>query len=208
MPTDVDSWMRVAFVVELLTLGGVRAAYAGTALGGKKGRRFKEQPVVVVGMVVGGIVFYGVFFAYLFSWDPQWLYIGLPDAVRWAALVASLLPLGFLLWVFKAIGTAGAKYVVTSDDQELVTTGPYARIRHPMYSWSIVWAITLLLYTDHWGVGGAFLGFLLFVVAVRVPSEEQVLIEHFGDEYLAYMARTGRYWPRTTRHDPSERSEP
>ncbi len=199
MPIDVDFWMRVAFVVQLVSMGIVRAVYAGATLGEKKGRRFRERPVVVVGMVVGGIAFYVVLFAYLFSWDPPWLDIGLPSTVRWAALAASLLPLGFLFWVFKTIVKAGAKYVITFDEQKLVTTGPYARVRHPMYSGAVVWAMTMLLYTDHWGVGGSFLGFLLFVIAFRVRAEERVLIEHFGDEYRTYMARTGRFWPRTVR---------
>ena len=77
MPIDVDSWMRVAFVVQLLSMGIVRAMYAGATLGEKKGRRFRERPVVAVGMVVGGIAFYVILFAYLFSRDPSWLDIGL-----------------------------------------------------------------------------------------------------------------------------------
>ena len=203
MSSDVDAIMRIAFVVELLSMGIVRAIYAGTALGEKKGRRFREERVVLLGMFVGGLAFYGLLIAYLFSWGPSWLDIGLPSSVRWAGLVASLVPLGFLGWVFKAIGTAGAKYVVTFDGQQLVTTGPYAHVRHPMYSGAVVWALTMLIYTDHWGVGGAFVGFLLFVIAFRVRHEEQVLLEHFGDEYRQYMARTERFWPRLARRRDS-----
>ena len=93
--------------------------------------------------------------------------------------------------------------MVTFNEQQLVTTGPYAHVRHPMYSGAVVWAVTMLLYTDHWGVGGAFIGFLLFVIAFRVRHEEQVLLEHFGDEYRQYMARTERFWPRSVRRRDS-----
>lgn len=188
--------MRTALVVELLCMGLVRGVYAGMALGEKKGRRIKEKPMVFVGMGVAGIAFYYLLITYLFSWDLPWMDIGLPEAVRWAGLATSLLCLVFLFWVFKTIGKAGAKYVITFDDQKLVTTGPYARIRHPMYSGSFAWAVTVLLFTDHWGVGGCFLALLLFVVVVRLRTEEEALVEQFGDDYREYMARTGRFWPR------------
>ena len=194
---DLDLFMRIALAVEIVTMGIVRAIYGGTALGEKKGRQFKERPFVFIGIAVLGLAFYYLFFAYLFSWDPEWMDIGLPSAVRWTGLLASLPTLGFLWWVFKTIGRAGAKYVITFDDQQLVTTGPYARIRHPMYTGAFAWAVTVLLFTDHWGVGIGFLGFILFVVVFRVRSEEQALVEHFGDDYREYMARTGRFWPRS-----------
>ena len=188
--------MRIAFVAELLVMGVVRSIYAGAALGEKKGRQVKERPIVFIVLGVSGIAFYALFFAYLFSLDPLWMDIGLPAAVRWTGFAASWLCVGFLCWVFKTIGKAGAKYVITFDDQELVTTGPYARVRHPMYTGSFAWAFTVLLFTDHWGVGGCFLALLFFVVVFRLRSEEEALIEHFGDDYREYMARTGRFWPR------------
>ncbi len=188
--------MRLALVVEMLGMGVVRGAYAGMAVGKKEGRRVQEKKVVFVVMGVAGLAFYSAFFAYLFSWDPPWMHIGLPVAVRWAGFAASLLCLGFLCWVFKTIGKAGAKYVITFDEQELVTTGPYARIRHPMYTGSFAWGVTVLLFTDHWGVGGSFLALLFLVVVFRLRTEEEALIEHFGDDYREYMARTGRFWPR------------
>ncbi len=196
MTIDLDLFARLALVAEIVLMGVVRAHYAGAALGEKKGRRLKEKPIALVVIGLGGLAFYYVFFTYLFSWSPAWMSLGLPDAARWAGLVVSLLPLAFLWWVFKTIGKAGSKYVITFDDQDLVTTGPYARIRHPMYTGFLLWSATALVFTDSWGIGAGFFGFLVIVVAVRLKSEEQALIEHFGDDYLDYMARTGRFFPR------------
>jgi protein-S-isoprenylcysteine O-methyltransferase Ste14 len=48
---------------------------------------------------------------------------------------------------------------------------------------------------DNWFI--ALLGILAFVaMASRTPKEESNLIEKFGDEYLDYMKRTGRYFPK------------
>jgi protein-S-isoprenylcysteine O-methyltransferase Ste14 len=57
-----------------------------------------------------------------------------------------------------------------------------------------------------WGVGVALVTanwvFVVTAVAViggmmaRVPREEQMMLDEFGEEYRVYMERTGRYFPR------------
>ncbi len=130
------------------------------------------------------------------------MYMGLSDAVRWTGLAASLPVCGFLIWVFKTIGMAGAKHLVTFDEMKLATKGPYSRIRHPMYVGFGLWGCTLLLFTDNWLLGGSLVVLIVFVGLFRVPHEEKVLIEHFGDEYRQYMARTARFIPFRSRREP------
>ncbi len=48
----------------------------------------------------------------------------------------------------------------------------------------------------------------LLVQLVRVPREEQMMIEHFGDEYRAYMQRTGGIIPRLWRNPPETSNYP
>ena len=83
-----------------------------------------------------------------------------------------------------------------SGEDEIVTDGVFRRMRHPMYGGHLLWALgqPLLL---HNLVGG--LGFLTAQAMPhlwRVPREEQMLIEHFGDAYRQYMECTGRLVPR------------
>ena len=200
MLTDTDQLMRAAFVIELLVVFGVRPLFAGALqLGEAKGRNLRESPVYLVGAgpLVGGWVW--AVFHYLSSTDLPWMYLGSPDLVRWLGLIASLAASAFLIWVFKTGGTAGAKTIVTFDDMKLATKGPYSRVRHPMYSGLFCWSITWLLFTDNWVVGGAFAGFIVFIAIVRVRHEEGVLMEHFGDDYRRYMARTRRFLPLGSR---------
>ena len=192
--------MRAAFVIELFVVLGVRPFFAGgLQLGEAKGRKWHESPVYVVGGVPFMIGWVWAIFVYLSSTDLPWMYLGLPDLVRWLGLIASLAPSAFLVWVFKTIGTAGAKTIVTFDGMRLATKGPYSRVRHPMYSGLFFWSITWLLFTDNWGVGAAIAGFIVFIAIVRVPHEERVLVTHFGDEYRRYMARTNRFLPLGSR---------
>jgi protein-S-isoprenylcysteine O-methyltransferase Ste14 len=100
------------------------------------------------------------------------MYMGLPEVVRWLALAVSVAICVFLLWVFKTIGKAGAKHLIVSDDMKLATTGPYSRVRHPMYTGFFLWGIATLLFTDHWGFGGFLVA--LFALVGR-PIERQSL---------------------------------
>lgn len=80
-------------------------------------------------------------------------------------------------------------------DHRLVTSGPYRRIRHPMYT-------VLIMYELSWVFVSANLLFLVyyvfsvFLIAVRIPREERMMLEKFGEEYRVYMKRTGRLLPR------------
>jgi protein-S-isoprenylcysteine O-methyltransferase Ste14 len=54
---------------------------------------------------------------------------------------------------------------------------------------------SLGLVTANW----FFVAFAVLAVAAtvaRVPKEEQMMIGEFGEEYLAYMQRTGRFFPK------------
>jgi len=192
----MDQLIRAAFGIELLVVLGVRTLFAGgLQLGEKTGRKWQESPAYVVGSIPFVVVWGWAAVVYFSATDLPWMYLGLPDLVRGAGLIISLASGAFLIWVFKTIGTAGAKTIVTFDAMKLATTGPYSLVRHPMYSGFFCWSITWLLFTDNWVLGAAFAGFIVFIAIVRVPHEERVLVEHFGDEYRRYMARTSRFLP-------------
>jgi protein-S-isoprenylcysteine O-methyltransferase Ste14 len=199
---EIDDFMRAAFVIQIVSIGIIRSMFAGLQIGETKGRKWKESYAFVIGGIPLAIVFYYAFFGYLFSSDLQWMYLGLPSVVRWVGFSASLAVVGLFTWIFKTIGTAGAKYVITFDDMKLATNGPYSRVRHPMYAAFFLWGITALLFTNHWGVGGTVIALSVALAILRAPHEERVLIEHFGDEYRQYMARTSRFLPFSSRREP------
>ena len=88
----------------------------------------------------------------------------------------------------------GSSRLVTVEGQRLVTDGLYRRIRHPLYLGEITrnLGFTLIL-TSGYGFALVLLGsvFLLF----RIPREERMMLEEFGDEYREYMRRTWRLIP-------------
>lgn len=103
------------------------------------------------------------------------------------------------LWLFHRSHTdLGINWSVTLQMREnhtLVTSGVYARIRHPMYASMFLLGIAQLLFLPNWIVGPAYLVGFGLLYAFRVKAEERMMLDRFGAEYTAYTERSGRLFP-------------
>lgn len=119
----------------------------------------------------------------------------LPDWLRWIGFGLGLVTVVFWTWTQVTLDTLWSAQLQLRQEHHLITTGPYARMRHPLYTGLIGWAFSLALLTANW----IFVAVCLISAAGliwRIPREEKMMIEAFGDEYKAYMQRTGRYFPK------------
>ncbi len=125
----------------------------------------------------------------------SWARLPLPDSVRWGAGLVALAMVPVFYWIFSTIGRNISPTQATREGHQLITTGPYRYVRHPLYSAGSLFFLSLSVFTAVWWLG---LGLLLVSPALlfRTPIEEAQLLETFGDEYRQYMQRTGRYLPR------------
>ena len=136
---------------------------------------------------------------YIFT---QWLSFAdfdLPTWVGWIGVVTFALAL-LLLW--RSHAELGRNWRVTTEIREghnLVTTGIFRYIRHPMYSAHWLWGIAQILLIHNWIAGLASLIVLLPMYLLRTRREEQMMLDEFGEEYRLYMKRTGRITPRLYR---------
>jgi protein-S-isoprenylcysteine O-methyltransferase Ste14 len=78
---------------------------------------------------------------------------------------------------------------------ELITTGIYSRIRHPMYTAMFLQGIGQILFLPNWIVGPAWLITFGILYLFRVDREERMMLERFGTQYEEYMRDTGRLLP-------------
>ncbi|MBI5828129.1 MAG: isoprenylcysteine carboxylmethyltransferase family protein [Chloroflexi bacterium] len=76
----------------------------------------------------------------------------------------------------------------------LITTGPYAHVRHPMYLAVIAAALGGLLLYRTWAA--LCFAVIMFGLAVRARREERVLSQEFGPEWQAYASRVPAWLPR------------
>jgi protein-S-isoprenylcysteine O-methyltransferase Ste14 len=118
----------------------------------------------------------------------------LPFWLRWVGLALGLASLGLWTWTHVALGRFWSVPLQLRADHRLVTSGPYSRVRHPMYAAALGWVVSLGLVVANW-VPLIFAAWVAILVLMRVPREEQMMVERFGDEYREYMKRTGRFFP-------------
>jgi protein-S-isoprenylcysteine O-methyltransferase Ste14 len=81
-------------------------------------------------------------------------------------------------------------------DHILITNGIYKTIRHPMYSSFALWSIAQCLLLQNFIAGFSTLVIDGIMYFIRVPKEEQMMLDQFGDEYRNYMKRTWRLFPK------------
>jgi protein-S-isoprenylcysteine O-methyltransferase Ste14 len=124
-----------------------------------------------------------------------WARFSVPVWLRWTAAIYAACMIPALYWLFATIGNNISPTQTTRQGHQLVTTGPYRYIRHPLYTFGALFFGALVLLTGLWWLGvGLAIG--LVILVWRTPREEAHLLAKFGDEYHDYMNRTGRYLPR------------
>ena len=103
-------------------------------------------------------------------------------------------PIIFLIWVHRHLDRQWSIALELQEDHKLITTGPYKKIRHPMYLVIFIYTFGLILISADLLVA-IFFGFSIWANYQRIPDEEQMMIERFGDEYREYMKHSGKLIP-------------
>jgi protein-S-isoprenylcysteine O-methyltransferase Ste14 len=103
--------------------------------------------------------------------------------VSGAALL--LLGIGFAIWARVHLGQYWSGHVTLKPGHRLIRSGPYALVRHPIYTGILMAVIgTAVALDDYAGVLAILIVAETFVRKLRI--EERWLTEEFGDEYQAY----------------------
>ena len=111
------------------------------------------------------------------------------DEAAWAGLALGTTA----LWLF---WRAQGDFLHHSGGREMVAHGVYRHLRHPMYTAMLLWALAQILLLQNWLAGPAAALTFLAVYLLRMPRDEQHMLERFGHRYLEYMSRTGALLPR------------
>ncbi len=126
---------------------------------------------------------------------PSFANYGFFAVQAWAGVLAIIASLVLFRVTHKQLGRMWSVTLEMRKEHKLVTDGLYAHVRHPMYSSFALFALAQFLLLQNWIAGPIGLvgfGVLFFM---RVPHEESVMIETFGDAYRDYMRRTARIIP-------------
>jgi protein-S-isoprenylcysteine O-methyltransferase Ste14 len=114
-------------------------------------------------------------------------------------LVAAMLlapPAVLLVWsATRHLGKQWRFEAAISEDHELVSTGVYAKLRHPIYASMLLMLLATGAAYTWWPM--LVLGFVLFSIGIeiRVQAEDRLLAEHFQDVFFEYRGRVRAYIP-------------
>ncbi|MCJ7584277.1 MAG: isoprenylcysteine carboxylmethyltransferase family protein [Anaerolineales bacterium] len=181
--------MRFYFMIKVRSSGG-RIMPDESAIKREGGRGFFIFRVVAF---VALMAFLAMYIAGM-AWIDVFMFM-LPDWLRWIGFSLGILSVAFMTWTQVTLDTQWSAQLQLRDDHHLITTGPYARMRHPLYTSMFGWGTALSLLTANW-IFVAVSVLSIVGLIVRIPKEEQMMIETFGEKYKAYMQRTGRFFPK------------
>lgn len=121
----------------------------------------------------------------------------LPGPMALGAAALGLIALALFRAAIRSAPTGELHVAFTgSGPEQLFTQGLYRHIRNPLYtSYLIYWAAWVAA-TDLHPVSLAIFALFFALYRIAVRDEEQYLRKSFGDQYVAFQKRTGRFLPR------------
>ena len=128
-------------------------------------------------------------FVHLFQliFPPTW-------TLYWIGTALLVTGLAFSIWARVTLGRNWSGTVTVKEDHELIQTGPYQLVRHPIYTGLLVAVTGSALAQDRWS---SVLAVVLIFISfwIKLLREEAWIRETFGEKYDAYCARTKRLVP-------------
>jgi protein-S-isoprenylcysteine O-methyltransferase Ste14 len=187
----IVTMIYVSFVLTLADwFAALRKGQAVTLLperGGRKWPLWTQVLIIIIGMGLCIPLFY-------FGWIPLFQ---VPSNITFTlgliGLLLYLVGLMFMLWARRTLGKywglSTSLNVKLHDDHQIIQSGPYAFIRHPMYFgwWTAMLGLTLLYLV--WALFILFLSTLISFIG-RARREESALSEKFGNSWVEYRKRT------------------
>jgi protein-S-isoprenylcysteine O-methyltransferase Ste14 len=184
---DVLEWTWIAFgLYWLIAARGVKAA------------RTTESPAYRVFR----LLLLAITFTLLFAKLTALGFLGRtvfpsPHLLEYIGLVSAVVGMALAVWARVSLGQYWSDKIVLKADHQLIRSGPYARMRHPIYSGVLLGVAGSALAVNEWRVVLAFL-LLLTNYTVKAKLEDKILAESFPKEFADHEKSAGFLLPRLT----------
>jgi protein-S-isoprenylcysteine O-methyltransferase Ste14 len=121
----------------------------------------------------------------------------MPEAI-WAqitGIVLTFIGVAFTIWARASLGGNWSPDVTVKAGHELILSGPYARVRHPLYTGLTLAFAGAALEVGEWR---AILAFAIWLVThiIKAKQEEKLMYSQFGEKYVEYSKQSGFLIPR------------
>jgi len=141
----------------------------------------QEMPYRLV-TFAGVVLLFGIEFrSFPHGWDVS-------EAVAWAMVALVAAGFAFAWWARIHLGTLWSGTITRKQDHRIVESGPYALVRHPIYTGILLSAFATAIARGRWE---ALIGAVLFALGcwIKARQEERFLSEELGPEYADYRKR-------------------
>jgi protein-S-isoprenylcysteine O-methyltransferase Ste14 len=103
-------------------------------------------------------------------------------------VVLTIFGLFIALWARVILGTNWSGSVTFKEEHELIEKGPYAYVRHPLYTGLLMMFLGTAVES---GTLGGLIGFPFFFIGcwIKLKQEESLMTKHFGEEYTRYTTK-------------------
>ena len=189
-----NSIFKIVYFVEMVLITTVRS------MGTTKYRRMEtkeDHSSILDNLLLGlnGVAMILPLFYVFTSWFDFANFI-LPPWLRWVGVVLFAFA-AYLLWLtHQAMGRNWTPTLGIREDHKLIKDGVFRYLRHPMYTSHLLWAIAQPLILANWLAGFPFLLTQAAQYWLRIKAEEEMMLDHFGEEYREYMETTGGLFPK------------
>ncbi|MFX1579765.1 MAG: methyltransferase [Promethearchaeota archaeon] len=198
---EEELMFRIIFVVTFSIFAVVRIYFRSKTIGreSEKEESLLDKPEGFLSVVI--IAFFIMIFLYLvFPNLVFWAHLDFPIFIRWSGLILDIISILLLIWIHQTLGKQYSAKLEIQMEHVLIETGPYKKIRHPMYTVFMSFTLGLAILSSN-----AIMFILAILIAIPfhwiTKKEERMLTEQFGEEYKSYMKRTGRFIPSFQRKD-------
>ena len=192
----IETLWETAFVIGWLFVGGLRVYYQWLKKQHCTEKLYRTVPDMIVAL--GGLFLALVVVPMLVICTP-WLapfHMTLSISLRVVGLLGYFASILLLWWIHATLGKNFSPDLEISENHNLITVGPYEYVRHPMYTQFLLWAVFQgLLLANSFVLVFGIVSWVLFY-CVRMPAEEKMMLNKFGEEYDLYALKTGRLFPK------------
>lgn len=187
---------KIVFLVGFIITYAIRFYFARLA---KQNLKVVDGRVTVLEKVLLFLVIIGMLVLPLVNVFTPWFDFAAYDLPNWTGWLGTIV-FGLAIALFwrshTDLGQNWSASLEVREDHALVENGVYRYIRHPMYAAFWLWGIAQALLLHNWICGISYLVSFLPMYLFRVPQEEQMMLDTFGEQYQQYITRTGRVLPK------------
>ena len=194
---DYDLIFKINLILLYIAFTFIKIHFSRIARKKRTHGELKESKLRLTILQIYIIITVILFFLYIIrvNWFKWGEIIDYPIGLKWFGTTIGIFSILMFIWAHTFLGKNFSYTLKIFIDQNLITTGPYRFIRHPMYTAFILFHTSIFLMTGNWFIGLIWMGVITIILLLRIKKEEELLVEVFGNDYINYRKRTGILLP-------------